>query len=192
MMKDIRPADEALAASGVYALLSRIWLREIDVSFIEQLRDTPLGEAFRSAGGIVPPTEDIDELAAEYCRLFIGPKNHLPPFQSVWAQGTLQSEITNSVQTFADALRYQHDANDGSAMSDHLGMQLGIMSHALRLLGEAPTDEARMELVDEFYRRHLTWPYKLFASAKERCELEFYTSMIEMTESFLLSFAPRT
>lgn len=173
----------------MYALLSRMWLQEVDAEFVGQLQG-PFGDAFRSAGGWVPSDDDIDEMAAEYCRLFIGPKNHLPPFQSVWAQGTLQSEISNSVQSFADAVRYQPTSQ--ASMPDHLGTQLDIMSHALQLSAEDPENGELEELSEEFYRRHLTWPFKLFSTAKERSEHAFYSSMVEMTDSFLRSFAPGT
>ena len=77
--KDLNRAERA----AVYQLLARLWAEEPG-RLLEQLRSEPLCSAWAQLGGIVPD-EDSDgthsSLDEDYCRLFIGPKEHLPPIQ---------------------------------------------------------------------------------------------------------------
>ena len=111
--------DELQCLSQVYAIIARLWLREIDVELIAALNGTEFGNAFQSVGGLIPKMDSSEELAVEYCRLFIGPQEHLSPFQSVWEQRQLQSETTASAQSFAVALHYRQPAGQPVAMMDH-------------------------------------------------------------------------
>ena len=180
-------AENAAAVSGMFSLLSRIWLREIDDEFCQQFGDSDLRLSFEAAGGAVPEPTELEALATEYCQLFIGPKNHLPPLQSVWAQGTLQSEITGSTRSFAEALQMNLRGSDVT-MADHLGVQFSIASRAYGMLAEEqdlkePANPI-VELIAEFQSRHLSWPAPLLAAVEERAG-EFYRSTARMTGTFL-------
>lgn len=175
---------EFRAASSTYSLLARLWLREVDAPFLAQLRETDLGEAFQAAGGRVPQVGELDELAAEYCRLFVGPRNHLPPLQSVWQRGELQSEITSSIRSFAEAIFFDSPLNAGSVMYDHLGTELDIMSQITATVSTETCVESRA-LASEFFRRHLTWTDKLIQQAIGREPGPFYLSLLRMTRMFL-------
>ena len=189
-------ANELQCIANIYSLLGRMWLSEVDASLVSDLRDTKLGEAFVSVGGAVPELDSVEALAAEYCRLLIGPKDHLPPFQSVWERGELQSDTTSSVQKFAGALRYE-PTNGPVSMMDHIGIQLELMGIACSMASETLStsddsvtkdDEStapEFELAREFFRRHLLWPSELLESVHGRAELTFYKSLAKLTAEFL-------
>ena len=177
--------EDLAAASGVYALLARLWMREVDHDLIQLLDGTELGDAFRAAGGTIPRVAELDELATEYCRLLIGPRNHLPPLQSVWARGELQSEITTSVQDFAQAVNYQTEPGQATTMLDHLAVQLEIMAIATRLLAGDSQHDDGIALAREFFRRHLSWPQPLLAAISAGARHAFFDSAARMTADFL-------
>ena len=168
------------AVSGMYELLSRLWLHEVDDEFVSELGGSDLRAAFEAVGGFVPARADVEELKTEYCRLFVGPRDHLPPLQSVWMRGSLQSEITTSIEMFASAVRYESQ----ETMHDHLGVLLAIMSHATELNSDSACEDA-LDFAREFFRRHLTWTGELLAAVEQRAEHSFYESLAIMTREFL-------
>lgn len=169
--------------SPVYRLLARLWLREVDALLVEQFATTALGAAYQAVGGELPSNDSLDELAEAYCRLFIGPRDHLPPFQSVWERGELQSDLTSSVLAFAQAVGYVPPESP-STLIDHLGVQLDLMGRACLLASNAPSDEVHA-LCREFLVRHLQWPAALFAGVQERADCSFYVSLASVTDAFL-------
>ena len=181
---ELQRSTDFAATSGMYELLSRLWLCEVDQEFIADLQGTELRDAFQATAGSIPCEDELEELATEYCRLFVGPKNHLPPLQSVWERGELQSEITPSIRAFAEAVRYQPPAEQANAMLDHLGVQLGIMSCSTELNSQSACEDS-LEFAREFFRRHLSWTDELLSAAKERANHTFYQSLVQMTEEFL-------
>ncbi|MFK8113687.1 MAG: molecular chaperone [Rubripirellula sp.] len=174
--------SEIQAIENVYALLSRYWLRELDADTLFRLQQEPLKSAFQELGGTVP-TESIEDLAIEYCRLFVGPREQLPPIQSVWKHAELESECAVSVREFANLIGYE---SSSESMFDHLGIQLDMMSHVLRQLRQTEGAEPYQEIAGEFYRRHLVWPIEKFLPAiTERADLTFYSSLARVTQQFL-------
>ncbi len=169
--------------SDLYALLSRLWLREVDQPLLNRMLDSQIAETL-SVTQSSCDDDSIEALAVEYCRLFIGPKNHLPPFQSVWQTGQLQSEVTDSVRSFAEAVGIAETPNQ--EMPDHLGRQLEVMSQITKQLGNFESDEMK-ELATEYFRRHLTWPKKLLAAAERQSKSDFYRAMIGLTSEVLSS-----
>lgn len=178
---------ELRSISNVYALLARLWLREVDQTFAAQLNQPPLLDAFESIGGLVPSCGELDNLAVQYCRWFIGPKDHLPPLQSVWHNGQLQSETTDSIRSFAAVLGYQTSDTNAGGMPDHLGIQLDIMAQAIRLAADCERSVEAREATAEFFRRHLTWPNELFERALQRNDSAFYRAIVGVTKEFLVS-----
>jgi TorA maturation chaperone TorD len=187
-------ADEMAALAGIYGLLARLWLREVDASLLEELCSPPLCERFEQTGGIIPEKDDanaIEELAIDYCQLFIGPTEHLPPLQSVWQNGQFQGDATASMKEWAEAISYESALPVSATMLDHLGVQLDVMGRILSQLPIAHEKTDRNispnEIPKTFCRKHLTWPTPLLEVAIERAKSKFYRSMIRMTRDFLKS-----
>lgn len=170
------------AIADVYAMLSRLWLRELDEALLVELQRQPLREAYETLGGVIPESSDLDTLAEEYCRLFIGPRGHLPLLESVWKRGELQSESTDSIQSFAELFGFQGDRN---LMMDHLGVQLQIMSQATSLVCRAGDSSETSEAAREFFVRHLGWTDPLFAAVMDRGGSDFYLALTRLTKEFL-------
>ena len=184
--------------SGVYRLLGRLWLREVDAPLLEQLSDGVLGEAFVAAGGVSPSLvtgETVESLAVDYCQLFLGPSGHFPPYQSVWEAGQFEGEAAKSVREFAEVVGYDPAGVLPGGMVDHLGVQLDLMGHLLSGGVDAEDSaDAEDNIIDEvsdaFYSAHLTWPDTLLSATRERAKTAFYRSMLTLTGEFLDTEAP--
>ena len=183
--------EEAVARSGLYRLLARIWLREPDRALVEVLCAVPLRDAFLAAGGVVPAADDseIAQLSLDYCRLFIGPSGHFPPYQSVFQHGRFQSATNASMKRFAELVGYDTSALPPGLMLDHLGVQLDVMGHIFEHCSAAKRKEEELasvfELAQSFYERHLTWPANLLRSAAAHAQTEFYRSAVTITAAYL-------
>ncbi len=188
----LAPTEEVAARSGVYRLLARLWLREVDSALLDELNSAPLSHAFADAGGVVSTSDDattIDELAIEYCRLFVGPTDHLPPFQSVWQSGQFQDGTAASMKEFVEIVDYDADALPSGIMLDHLGVQLDVMGHILGVLStrqaELQTIETLSDLAQTYWLTHVQWPADLLELAGQRVTSGFYRFVISMTRDFL-------
>lgn len=184
------PASAMTELGQVYRLLARIWLRELDAPTLTALSSPPLRAAYEAAGGIAPPASDPttqDELAAEYCRLFVGPKQHLPPHQSVWQSGQFEGEATVSMRRWCEILGYGGAVEEGGGlMPDHLGVQLDVLGYLLQQSAARPGDAAELkELMGAFRTAHLRWPKPLFAAVESRQPHPFYRGLVAVTRGSL-------
>lgn len=176
----------------MYGLLARLWLREADEALLTELCSPPLSDFFVQAGGSLPEKDNphaVEELAVDYCQLFVGPAKHLPPFQSVWQTGQFQSLATAAMKQWIETTGYKSGHAANPTMPDHLGVQLDVMAHILSRHGiahkKADSDIASHERTQTFFRTHLTWPAPLLKIAIARAESPFYRSLIQMTRDFL-------
>ncbi len=191
MMQSI-PASQAVARSGTYRLLARLWLREVDRDLVRELRAPPLSHSFVEAGGVLPIGDDdlaIEQLAIDYCRLFVGPTDHLPPYQSVWQNGQFQGTTIASMETFIDVVGYDVDTLPSGIMRDHLGVQLDVMGHILSQFStresEPDLHDLRSDLALKFFTAHLRWANELLDAAAQRATSDFYRSTVTLTRGFL-------
>ncbi len=194
MKKSYTSTEQITARCGMYRLLSRLWIRELDLELLRALCSPPLRDLFTAAGGKTPDGDDEavkEQLAMDYCRLFVGPANHLPPFQAVWQTGQFQGKTTVSMSSFVDVVGYNTQLLPAGMMLDHLGVQLDVMGHILgqaliRQSKEDGLDEV-LEVSDAFFARHLQWPTRLLQTAIPRATTDFYRSLIQVTRDFLQS-----
>jgi len=181
--------EEATVLRGIYRLLARLYLGEMDAACLRDLRSPPLCVAFQDAGGIVPTGDKhgtVELLARDYCRLFVGPTGHLPPCQSVWESGQFQGPATLSMQRFIDCVGYDTGVLPRGMMLDHFGVQLDVMAHILgqTVAWQAAEDRVR-ELARTFSATHLAWSRTLLAAAEARATTDFYRAVIRLTRAFL-------
>lgn len=176
---------ETECAAGVYALFARLWMREVDEAFRREMFREPLAPALERVG-LFLPMESNEELAIEYCRLFIGPKNALLPMQSVWQKTQLESQLATSVEKFAELIGYVLPT---SSFWDHLGVQLDLMSHLVRATASEKQAENGFEVAGEvanvFCRRHLSWAAPLLLATSQRAQVPLYRSLAQATQQFL-------
>jgi TorA maturation chaperone TorD len=178
-------SDEHQSLANVYALLGQIWLSEIDADTLRSIAAAPLNDAFGIDPDVVANEESLESLAVEYCALFIGPKDHFPPYQSVWQTGQLQSETAASVREFAEAID-AGDLIDEASMADHVGHQLCVMGCIHAMLSEDKSD-ALAQLGNAFFQRHLSWIQPLAQSVSRRSGLKLYRSMATLTADLVAS-----
>ena len=181
--------DEFTALAGFYQLLQRLWQSEVDAPLLAQLQDGPLAEV---AGELKiplddgPPQQVLEELAVSYCQLLIGPANHVPPYQSVWSDGQLQSAATTSMRSYLEIVGEQPT---DSSLVDHLGIQLQVMMRIVSELAAAQPESDRYRelqaLACRFYHEHLTWPGKFLATAQQATDSPFYRAVARVTAEFL-------
>ncbi len=187
MMDSLSKQEELAATSNVYSLLGRVWLQELDESLLAEFQLEPLRSAFRFTESV--QVADLDSLAAEYCQLFVGPKNHFPPMQSVWQEGKLDSEVTASVRAFAAAVNYEPSSAYPNTLVDHLGVELEIMARITEIIAIQKSGDPKSEethaFAAEFFGRHLCWTEKLIAAAAGRTSSDFYKSLLANTHDFL-------
>jgi len=186
--------DELASVSGVYGLLARLWIHEVNAPLLVELSKPSFRELFAQVGGVLPdpPFDHVaEQLAVEFCQLFIGPKDHLPPFQSIWQTGQFQSQAATSMRDFVETVGYDLGDASNAIPLDHLGIQLDVMSHIARqcsLAGDSEPQASHLrEVFQSFFMRHLTWPSQLLNVAKNRAQSDFYRAMIGITASFLHS-----
>ena len=181
---DSESRDEESVAN-VYSLLARLWIQELDAPFLKRMAEEPLVSAF-SQLGLTLPTESVEELAIEYCGLFIGPKNALLPMQSVWQKTQLDSQSASSVAKFAELIGYVLPA---PALWDHLGVQLDLMSRFVSAnhFQNDQNEEGAVasEVANAFFDRHLNWASPLLLATSQRACLPVYRSLAEITQQFL-------
>ncbi len=176
--------DRAAERAAVYDLLARLWDDAPDAALMQQLAEIPsdsvppaLNELLTSCGQDTP-----EGLAVEYTRLFVGPKEHLPPFQSVWEERQLDGEAAVSMRKFGDVIGIEN------AM-DHIGVQLSAMGTVLSQAATA--DGSQLEdlasLGASFFVAHLTWPDDLLSAIERRSTSRFYQLLATVTRDFLAS-----
>lgn len=173
----------------MYRLLARLWLRELDAANARLLGSAPWSKLLAEVGATVPESDSdqcLEQLAQDYCQLFIGPSDHLPPYQSVWEDGVLQSTAASSMQTFAEIVGYPVAEIPPGTMLDHLGVQLDMLGYLLKQLGESlPPNGAAEQLASSFFAKHLQWPERLLGLAEQRAATRFYRGLVVVTREFL-------
>ena len=182
--------SEIAATASTYLLLSRLWHREVDEPLLTTMRTGELADALHEISG--PATfggesPSLDTIAVDFCHLFLGPVGHLPPYQSVWAQGTLQGVSASAMRRWLNEYMPSYMPFGGLA-ADHLAVQFDVMANILKtgLHGDsAPDQTAGIELAERFYHDHVAWSTKLIEMARERARTDFYRDVMTLTEAFL-------
>lgn len=194
IQNSVEVSEDFIASAGMYAFLSRCWSAEIDGSLIQEIRvifaegdDVSLAKCLDSEKSIGELEED---LAIDFCQLFLGPKNHIPPSQSVFVSGDLRGESITQMQTFASIVDPQSEIERGSLPNDHAGYQLALMSQICDALSTSSDDaefENLLELGQAFFHNHLSWVIEISKKLYGKAETEFYRKVFELTVEFLES-----
>ncbi len=182
-------ADKARALGATCRLLARVWLREVDQAFAEELEREPVKESFESVGGVIPDfnsPETLTDLAVDYCRLFIGPKGHIPPFQSAWEGDQLQGEAAESMANYIDIIGYARTCLPGGLMLDHFAVQLDVLGYVVESNAQATIESHETtELIEAYIATHVRWTEELLGAATRRATSDFYRAAAGMTRSLI-------
>ena len=176
-------SNEAVARAGLYELYARLLLNEVDLEMLSLFHRPEWGSCFRELGINIPPGNamSVETLAVDYCNIFIGPKDFCPPYQSVWEDGHLQSEVVASMNDYLEVVSPVTTQN----IKDHAGLQLEMMSQILRY--ESRPDTAPSTLSVAFFHDHIGWTERMFSLGIELAKTEFYGDFLSSAEVFIAS-----
>ena len=164
----------------ISGLLGRLWLREVDSATLQAIASPSFRDLYDSLGGFVVEdfdSQSIEKLAVEYCELLIGPKGHISPVQSVWADNQLQSGTSASMNRFFELVP-GYDAQ--SNLSDHLGVQLDFAGVLLQ-----SEEEAAQGILKLFAQQHLNWAYNFLDKVETQTDSDFYLGLARVTRSMI-------
>ncbi|MGZ0163449.1 MAG: TorD/DmsD family molecular chaperone [Planctomycetales bacterium] len=180
--------------TSVYRLLARLWAEEPG-GLLAELAAEPLSSAWQQLGGVIPDHESEEvrsTLDEDYCRLFVGPKEHLPPIQSVWEGGELDTAVTTSLREFDSIIGFELPWSF-AVIDDHLGNELWAMGQILSKTDGLPPDQVSVadDLARVFFTGHLSWAERLLDAVVSRESVQFYGTLATITQQFLSDEAVR-
>ena len=178
----IEPLEiDAENRAGLYQLFSRILLKEFDAETLDLFRSKDWSSELTSLEIASPEStaEVIEELAIDYCKIFIGPKNFAPPFQSVWESSQLQGTIMDSMNDYREIVKPLTQMS----IHDHAGLQFEMMALMLRFQADHPNES--FGLPESFFRNHIVWTQRLIRKAITLSETTFYQQFLNSMLRFI-------
>lgn len=192
-------ATPVKAYTGLLRLAVRLLTREIDPPLYRQLRD-----ADAQAGGDHRPLTDpglaerpeaeaLEELAAEFCRLFIGPRPVCPPYASAHrGEAKLGGRAARDIATFMNRhqLRPEISHYDAVLDHDHLAVHLALLAHLYGVTGGAAgshlTPEQAWSAAHELLHTHtLPWADRYLRHLGQSATLAPYTTIAHLIRQVL-------
>ncbi|MPZ14126.1 MAG: hypothetical protein GEU73_06825 [Chloroflexi bacterium] len=183
-------ASLLFARAGLYRLLARLYLEEVDVAWLGLLREHPM---FAPALADLAALEDpLPKLRAEYARVFL---LNVPPYEAVYVDEDmmLNASCTQAVaQSYAD-LDFQPNPIRAVGAADHIGLELECMAQLLEQAAElVPSSEDRLatqlQIAQRFLSDHLaSWGPIFGLAVAHDARLAFYRTLGEFTAEFLLA-----
>ncbi|MEZ6097014.1 MAG: molecular chaperone TorD family protein [Pirellulaceae bacterium] len=184
---------KALAGAGF--ILARLWASEIDETFIEQIESMDSSGPFSFLSDVQEllnsktrdeheRNEMFDELAADFCRIMIGPGDHAAPVQSVWKSGSLSGETADQVNEIVSCIaNVQLPVTE---IVDHFANEIWIASVLLLQAHEVQdSNDDLLDALNDFYRSHVAWGTKMTVRAQQFAQTEFYKNMLNTTRQWL-------
>lgn len=167
--------------AGCYELFSRFLIQEVDAATLDLLHTQRWARELAELSIRVPESteQNREDLAVDYCRIFIGPKDFCPPYQSVWENGQFQGQVVTSMSEFLDVIQ----PLTSMSTKDHVGLQFEIMSQILRY--QEKTAGESFGLPENFFRSHVAWAKKMLPKAINLAETDFYRDLLSCCRDFV-------
>ena len=191
--------QELEAAVAMYRFLARSFLEEPTTDVLAELRDGEQGQLLKAMGydlldGLdgYAPADQEEMLAVEYCRLFIGPGQHISPHEAInrdehqhWGERTASVYVAYREAGF-DLER------DVREMPDHVGVELLFVAKLIeseieclrqgQQAGAAKNREQRCR----FLSNHLAeWLPLLSKMVTEHGEFSFYKTLALLAKEWV-------
>lgn len=190
--------------SNIYGLLASIYRQEVTADLLHQVKDpqflgvlSDLGIQLETDFFQKPEQELLDELAVEYTRLFLGPGQHISPYESVHHQrsggqsGQLWGESTAEVKKFIESTGLSYDP-DYKGLPDHISVELEFMQQLTLREEQAWREEDKdgaancLKIEKKFIEDHLVrWVPAFCDKVIKEAELPFYREMTALTKNFI-------
>ena len=180
MNRPANKSDHLLARAGLYEFYARLLERELDIETLSAFNADPLQSGFVTLDIEIPNSnrETVEDLAIDFCHIFIGPRDFVPPYQSVWESGQFESAATDSMSEYLEIITPQTDYQ----FKDHAGLQLEMMSFILQRQHHIQDCN---DLASVFFARHVDWIGDMLNAAARRSEMPFYQSVLTAGSEFL-------
>ena len=181
-MNVLADAKQELAGrAGVYELFAHLLLNEVDSKTLSLFHDEQWLGCWKDLEIEITAVSEagIETLAVDYCRIFIGPKDFCPPYQSVWQDGHMQSDVITSMNEYVEVVSSVAAQN----IKDHAGVQFKMMSQILQF--EAASVEPPSTLARAFFVDHIVWTEPMFSLASTLAGTDFYSSVLESGKEFI-------
>jgi TorA maturation chaperone TorD len=202
------PSNEAVQRSIVYAVLARAFLKEPDSELIGYFRRPEvqeiLSESNLALGDKFLTSEEaplLQKLSIEYCRLFLAPPTHIPPYESFFVGGlnqpketfepALQGKASIEVQDFYREHGIVLPENT-KLFPDHVSLELEAL-HLLCQYESRATGSAELHpaghyrcLAGKFLREHPgRWVPAFCDQILVKAEEPFYRVIAQLTKAFI-------
>jgi TorA maturation chaperone TorD len=183
------PVDPAESRAGLYELLARLTLNEVDETLASLLLTMPaLGDALVASGG----TSALQALRADYTQAFV---MNLSPYESAYLDesGLLNTAQSEAVLREFETFGFEPETPRGTAAPDHLGLELALMGQLARREAAARRDANRAVVnalriaQRRFLEQHLlAWGPVFGQALAETASLPFYRALGGLIEELLL------
>lgn len=187
------PGPDRAARRDLYRLASRLLASEVDPPLLARLR------AAGAAAGGVPLLDPgllerdeygaLEDLAVEYCRLFIGPEPVCPPYASAHTGGRrLGGRAERDLLAFLEVhgLRPLCAAELSLLGMDHLAVHLAVLAHLHDATGQDPDGADTIRARHELVRQHtMPWAGELVAVLARDARLAPYSTIGAVLEQLL-------
>ncbi len=188
-----------------YGFLAGIFREELTAEQIKEMIDSDMLKLMVDAGCTIDPhyyrnkpVEHIEEeLACEYAGLFIGPGEHIPPYESIYVPdstgkvgyywGECTVDMKNWVEHYGLEISEKFDS-----IPDHISIELEFMQKLIeqerlsRERGDRETTERCIEVEKTFFHKHInSWVPTFCESVIEAANLDFYREAARLTRDFI-------
>lgn len=199
-------SENAYRRSDLYGLLSYVYSQEPSENFIDYLLNNSSlrlllaeEEEWDKKFWAQSPQKKYEELAVEYTHLFLGPKNHIPPFESlynykegearqIWGSATV--EVKRVIESSGLSFK-----KDYEGIPDHISIELEFMQKLVKKEAELWEEQDydshlfdTIKLEKKFIDEHLGgWIPDFCQKVIKAAKLDFYRNFAELTKDFIKS-----
>lgn len=191
--------EHVRAYTALLRLAVRLLAREIDPLLYRQMlqADSDSGGGHRplTDPGLAERTEGeaLEELAAEYCHLFIGPQPVCPPYASVHhGEVKLGGRAAHDIEGFMDRYDLHPILQEEDAVldQDHLAVELALLAHLYRIAAGAVTDcltpgEAWAAAHDLLHTHIRPWAVDYLGRLQSAAQFAPYTTIAHLVRKIL-------
>ncbi len=194
-------AGTAEERGNLYGFLAAVFREEVTAERLRKIRNPSFlnalaksGAAFGTAFRKAPEPELLEELAVEYCALFLGPGGHISPHESVYREngsGQLMGPEASAVRRYIEAAGFKYD-EDYHGFADHISIELEFMAETAKQEAQAwrqgDFDRARncLQYEKDFLTNHLEcWAFTLCEQVELFSSVSFYREIARLTAEFL-------
>ncbi len=194
-------AGTAVERGNLYGFLAAVFRHEVTAEELRKIRNPSFlnalaksGAAFGSEFHKAPEAELLEELAVEYCALFLGPGGHISPHESVFRKGgggQLMGPEANAVRRYIEAAGFTYDEGY-NGFADHISVELEFMAELIkqeaRAWREGDFERAHdcLGYEKEFLSNHLEcWAFTFCEQVEQFSSVSFYRQIARLTGDFL-------